>query len=279
LTVSQLGTSAHAITKNGAGALAVNNVRAESLSINAGTVAILSNGSAGGASRVGSLVMNESATLDLSDNDMVARNGSYAQVTERISHARNLGAWDQSGLTSSAARVQATHATTLAVVNGADYIAISGNTFGPFTIDGTDLLVKYTWYGDTDLNGVVDFDDYSRTDSGFNTGGSDWLHGDFDYNGHVDFDDYSLIDLAFNTQTGTLRRAMSYLEGGDRSDAGMNEPALRIVMEHFSQFGSSYASSFLNAVPEPTGTLPLGIGALVAMRRLRSRRKSPRLQR
>ena len=84
------------------------------------------------------------------------------------------------------------------------------------------MLVKYTYNGDADLNGVVNFDDYSRTDAGFNSGGSDWFHGDFDYNGHVDFDDYSLIDSAFNTQSGTLRRAMSYLDGS-RSQRARDE--------------------------------------------------------
>ena len=71
------------------------------------------------------------------------------------------------------------------------------------------LLIKYTWYGDTDFNGTVDFDDYSRTDSGFNAHKTGWLNGDFDDNGVVDFDDYSLIDLAFNTQGGALRPVKS----------------------------------------------------------------------
>ena len=60
--------------------------------------------------------------------------------------------------------------------------------------------MKYTYYGDTDFNGLVNFDDYARIDAGFNNGGNDWFEGDFDYNGVVNFDDYSLIDLAFNTQ-------------------------------------------------------------------------------
>jgi len=68
------------------------------------------------------------------------------------------------------------------------------------------VLVKYTYYGDTDFNGAVDFDDYSRTDGGFNNHRTGWLNGDFDGNGGVDFDDYSLIDQAFNTQTSPLRR-------------------------------------------------------------------------
>ena len=60
--------------------------------------------------------------------------------------------------------------------------------------------MKYTYDGDTDFNGIVNFDDYARIDSGFNNGGSTWFQGDFDLNGTVNFDDYSLIDLAFNTQ-------------------------------------------------------------------------------
>ena len=133
------------------------------------------------------------------------------------------------------------------------------------------MLVKFTYYGDADLNGVVNFDDYSRTDSGFNTGGTTWSQGDFDYNGLVNFDDYSLIDLAFNTQSGSLRRALSYLEGGDRSDNGMNSPALQLVIEHFAQFGQPYANGFINAVPEPASILAL---SMIAASRKCLRRRS-----
>ena len=70
--------------------------------------------------------------------------------------------------------------------------------------DTTAVLVKYTYYGDADFNGKVNFDDYVRTDSGFNNHRSGWSNGDFDGNGQVNFDDYVLIDLAFNTQRGVL---------------------------------------------------------------------------
>jgi hypothetical protein len=145
-------------------------------------------------------------------------------------------------------------------------------TFDGVAVATTDILVKYTYNGDTDLSGLVDFDDYSRTDAGFNNHRTGWFNGDFDYNGSVDFDDYSLIDLAFNTQSGTLRRAMTYLEGGDRSDAGMNTPALRMVADHFEQFGNGYASSFLNAVPEPSSLL-IAAGCAMMFGRRRRRGK------
>jgi hypothetical protein len=66
------------------------------------------------------------------------------------------------------------------------------------------VLVKYTYYGDADFNGLVDGDDYARADNGYNTGLGGWFNGDADGNGWIDGDDYALIDNAFNTQGATL---------------------------------------------------------------------------
>ena len=134
-------------------------------------------------------------------------NGSTTSIQTLVNSARDGGTWLGAGLTSSAARDNALHSTTLGVLSGADYKSVYGPdaTFHtrPFTSNA--VLVKYTYYGDTDFNGVVNFDDYSRTDAGFNGGSSGWLNGDFDGNGVVNFDDYALIDLAFNTQGAPLR--------------------------------------------------------------------------
>jgi hypothetical protein len=213
------------------------------------------------------------ASLDLNDNDLIVGSGSYSTLAAQIAHARNGGSWNGTGIASSVAAANAKHSTTLGMLRGDQFIAASGsNNFDGFIVDANNLLVKYTYYGDTDLNGIVNFDDYSRTDAGFNSGGSDWFHGDFDYNGLINFDDYSLIDLAFNTQSGTLRRALSYLDGNDRSVNGMNAPSLQIVMEHFDQFGIDYARGFLNAVPEPTGIALFGVPASAGMLLRRRRR-------
>ena len=83
----------------------------------------------------------------------------------------------------------------------------------------------------------------------------------------MNFDDYGLIDLAFNTQSGTLIRAMDFLEGEDRDYTTMNTPELQAVVRHFEQFGNGYATSLLTAVPEPsTIALLVPIGALLARR-------------
>jgi hypothetical protein len=152
------------------------------------------------------------ATLDLNDNDLVLDYSGASQlaaIQSLINAARANGAWTGAGLTSSAARSNAQHNTTLGAMEASDFKSIYGPAalFSGESIDTTAVLVKYTYYGDTDFNGRVNFDDYVRTDSGFNNHRSGWLNGDFDGNGQVDFDDYVLIDLAFNTQAGTLGRS------------------------------------------------------------------------
>jgi hypothetical protein len=91
-------------------------------------------------------------------------------------------------------------------MEAADFKSIYGAaaTFTGQTIDTTALLIKYTYYGDADFNGKVNFDDYVRTDAGFNNHRSGWLNGDYNYNDEVSFDDYVLIDLGFNTQGAPL---------------------------------------------------------------------------
>jgi hypothetical protein len=216
------------------------------------------------------------ATMDLNDNDLISTATGYSAIAGKIAAARDGGAWDRPGLTSSAARTQTNHATTLGVLTGSEYAAAHGGTFDGFAVAPTDTLVKYTWYGDTDFNGKVNFDDYVRTDNGFNNHLSGWVNGDFDLNGAVNFDDYVLIDLAFNTQSGTLGRALSFIDGSNPSLSGMNDPALQKVVQHLDEFGSNYGQHLLSAVPEPASVLLAGvISSLTVLSRRRRRVSTP----
>ncbi|CAN5683804.1 hypothetical protein BH09PLA1_BH09PLA1_24600 [soil metagenome] len=234
------------------------------------------NGSISATSRMKSLTIAGSTNawtgrLNLADNDLVVDYtgaSPIATITNQIKTARGTGVWSGNGITSSLANA---NRFALGVAEASDVLGVAGGTFSGQGVDGTAVLVKFTYYGDADLNGIVNFDDYSRIDGGFNNGGNKWSRGDFDYNGVINFDDYSLIDLAFNTQSGSLRRAMSFLDGDDRSDAGMEGPALQLVIAHFEQFGEAYASSFLSAVPEPASLMLFG--AMISVRTLRRRRR------
>jgi len=195
-----------------------------------------------------------------------------SQIKARLLTGRNGGTWNGTGsaIISSDAAAANPRNTAIGYADSSEILPGGTGSWGGITLVAGDhaVLMKYTYYGDTDLNGVVNFDDYSRTDAGFNNTRSGWLNGDFDYNGVVNFDDYSLIDNAFNTQSGSLRRAMAYVDGSDPNRATMNTPALHMVMNHFDEFGAPYAQGFLNAVPEPTSMMMLtGLAALAARRR------------
>jgi hypothetical protein len=155
------------------------------------------------------LTVAATGKLDLTDNDMIvdyAGGTQIAVVQALINLGRNNGAWNGNGITSSAAGSNLQHNTTLGAMESSEFQSIYGigATFDGRTLDNTAVLVKYTWYGDADFNGRVNFDDYVRTDNGFNNHQNHWVNGDYDGSGSVNFDDYVLIDLAFNTQSGTL---------------------------------------------------------------------------
>ena len=256
-----------------AGTMTVASIQQAGVAVSGGRIQVTPNGTETSVSRVGSLTLS-GGTFDLNDNDMVVTSGTYAAVASAINSARNGGNWNGTGLTSTSARNNGQHNTTLGVLKGSEYTAINSGTFDGMAVAASDVLVKYTYYGDTDFNGKVNFDDYVRTDNGFNNHLSGWMNGDFDLNNQVNFDDYVLIDLAFNTQSGTLGRALSFLDGSDRSTSGMNDPALRKVMDHFGEFGNDYAGHFLMSVPEPTALMFSGVAvsAMVMRRRRRHRR-------
>jgi hypothetical protein len=65
------------------------------------------------------------------------------------------------------------------------------------------VIAKYTYYGDLDLNGVVNFDDYNALLSNFNTSTTvGWLAGDLTGDGLVDTNDQSLLLSQFGAGTG-----------------------------------------------------------------------------
>jgi len=76
------------------------------------------------------------------------------------------------------------------------------NTFAESAVDESSILVKLTWNGDADLNGLLDGSDYFFIDKGYLSRNlpnplSGYRNGDFNYDGTIDGSDYFLIDKAF----------------------------------------------------------------------------------
>ena len=198
----------------------------KSLGISSGVAALFPGGD--NVLRTGQLSLAGPSSLDLADNAMIVQSTSstreaiLSQITEWVGLGRNSpsGLWTGPGITSSAAGADSRHMTALGVAlndKGLGRDTLFSNFAGqPVDIDCT--LVRYTWNGDANLDGVVNADDYFRIDSGFITQEEGYYNGDFNYDGVVNADDYFLIDSAFLGQTGPL----------SASTAGPRAPAVAV---------------------------------------------------
>jgi len=166
---------------------------------------------------VNKLTITDDGTLDLTDNaavihaDPLSRFDVLAQIGNLARSARgNDGAWAGTGLTSSTAKDDTSRLTALAVIlndKGADQGPFCTDFLGE-TVDVNSILVKYTWNGDANLDGVINADDYFRIDSGFLSQAKGYQNGDFNYDGVINADDYFLIDSAYLGQKGPLSAAV-----------------------------------------------------------------------
>ena len=188
-----------------------------------------------------SIATSGTGNFDLQNNSLVLHNTSIGAVNALVATGFSAGSWNGPGITSSTAANDTTHLTAVGVATG--LISFEGATVSP-----ADVLVKYTYYGDANLDGQVDGSDYSRIDNGYESQLTGWLNGDFNYDGVVNGSDYTLIDNAFNSQ-------------GVQISAEVAAPTAQIA-------------NATSAVPEPTSLGLLGIGALSLLGR---RRRSTRL--
>jgi hypothetical protein len=187
---------------------------------------------------IGTLSMAAGGMFDIGDSDLDLTSSSLANVNSYLKRGYNLsigGVWAGTGLTSAAARSSTTHLTALGSIQnnqGGAAIFTSSNKFDGLTVGAGDVLVKYTFYGDANLDGKIDGSDYSLIDAGYladkATAGSatGWYHGDFNYDGTVDGSDYTLIDNAFNNQAvGVSNAAEVASETAQVAPAAVPEPA------------------------------------------------------
>jgi hypothetical protein len=171
------------------------------LNITGGTATL----SAGGSKTlvVNSLAVSGSGRLDLTDHAMVIRNSTFASVQNAIRSGFNGGSWNGAGgIGSSSAAANPSGLTAVGYASNAD---MGLSTFaGVSGLTSTDILVKYTYYGDADLSGTVTLDDFTQFLDGLQHGGTTWLAGDFDFSGTVTLDDFSQFLFGLQNQGAAL---------------------------------------------------------------------------
>jgi hypothetical protein len=230
-----LTATSRSITKAGASSAHFVNVRAANLSVNEGvarTSAKPTPNDPSGTSVVGSLSINPGAQFDLTNNSAVI--DYTGPVGSQVNSLRlNL----QSG------RLTSTSATLATGLGYADNAILGKTSFAGQTVDSDSLLIKFTYFGDSDLDGDVDVADLGNLASSWQTANV-WSGGDFDYNGSVDVNDLGL--LASNWQAGV----------GSPLGPDLNTALANLGLPSM-------------AVPEPAGVVAAGMMGMLMLRRRR----------
>jgi hypothetical protein len=139
-------------------------------------------------------------SLDVRDNDLILpggvlgtwSGGSYSGITQLIA-AGKIHSFSQTQQT----RLGTATASQIKGISGVQTAIFDGQTVSP-----TDVVVKYTYAGDANLDGKVNIDDYGRIDANVGQSGTvfGWYNGDFNFDGKINIDDYGLIDSVIGAQ-------------------------------------------------------------------------------
>jgi len=183
----------------GGNTLTVKRFRGAGVNIGDSSVRVRPDGGSDGRSTVTSLTLGASGKLDITNNAVVVDYTPVAEVEPfdtikaQITSAYNGGAWNGNGITSSNANAN-NFAVGYAEASALQSIpAIFG------TVDADAVLIRYTRYGDADLSGFVNSDDFNRLASAFGTSGNVWSQGNFNFDaaGEVNSDDFNLLATNF----------------------------------------------------------------------------------
>lgn len=162
----------------------------------------------------GGLNIATGGILDMGDNDMILHYLSANEAAARnlvsglLSSGFDGGLFDKPGINSSEASYDANFASGTRALGWADNQDIGANTFDGVNVsDLNEVMVKFTYYGDSDLSGSVTAVDFGQFASGKTGGGTGWAFGNYDYNATTaDAADFGLFatGLAGYKQFGAL---------------------------------------------------------------------------
>jgi hypothetical protein len=145
--------------------------------------------------RTNSLTLN--GTLDLTNNGMIVDHAGASPINTiaaRLTSGYAGGAWNGAGIHSSTAAATAQRA--LGYGESSALFATFPAMFMGQSVDDTSVLVRYTRYGDVNLDQTVNLTDFNRLAAGFGTPGR-WSAGNFNYDATVNLQDFNLLAANF----------------------------------------------------------------------------------
>jgi hypothetical protein len=142
----------------------------------------------------GGLTVAPGATLDLTDNELYHVYGGASPIESYralLAQGYAGSTWTGGGITSS--RAAATPGRALGYAEAQD---VGG------TVPG--IYVRYTRYGDANLDRIVNLNDFNRIAANFGASGAHWHQGNFNYDASVNLDDFNLLAAHFGGAAGAM---------------------------------------------------------------------------
>ena len=176
--------------------------RLGALTIGAGGVARLAPGGSR-ALTVASITLTGNGTLDLADNSLIVDYTGPSllpQVRLALTGGYASGSWNGPGINSSTAATTPDRA--LGYAEASDLFTTFPAPFAGQQVDDTSVLVRYTRYGDADLNRTVNLNDFNRLAANFGQTPRRWSQGDFTFDGIVNLDDFNRLAANFGLTAG-----------------------------------------------------------------------------
>ena len=149
------------------------------------------------------------ATLDLKNNAMLvdySGDSPVGEVRDSITFAYNGGDWEDFGIGSSTAAAVwddtgNTHKTGVGYGEATDIFSSFSASWESQSVDDSTVLIKYTFYGDANLDGAVNLQDFNKLAANFGGSEKRWAQGDFNYDRNVNLQDFNRLAGNFG-QTG-----------------------------------------------------------------------------
>src|SRR5262249_31262754 len=160
--------------------------RVGTLAVSTGVARVTPGRGVAATSVVSKITPTGSASFDLGDNDLVidySGTSPLTSITALLTSGYNAGAWTGVGINSSvaAANASAMHKPALGYAEATEIFSTFPAAFSGQSVDSTAVLIRYTAYGDANLDGSVDTVDFNALASNFSQSGKRWVQGDFNY--------------------------------------------------------------------------------------------------